>query len=388
MTKQQQLQQELFNLKNQAREMLDKEGVTKEQFDEINNKIQIVKAKLKTLEETTPEDEVNPQNRNGEKIVKVGGIEPKNTSARYEEALFNALKGTPTADDVEILREARNSLGSESQADGGYLIPIDQQTQINELKREFTSLRDFVTVEPVSTLTGSRVLEKDAEHTSFNAIGENTTIGNTTNPQFEPVEYKVKKYGGILPVPNELLADASAKLRGYLNKWLSKKSTATENTLIISILETFTKKAITGIDDVKDVLDKELDPAISSLSSVILNQDSFNYFNKLKDTQGNYILEKDPKNPTKKLLSGRPVVVLSNRILKTKANKAPVIIGSLKEGVVLFDRQAISLLATNTGGESFINDRTDIRAIMRLDVKKFDANAVVYGEIDLSSVGA
>ncbi|MGL5592333.1 MAG: phage major capsid protein, partial [Cetobacterium sp.] len=61
---------------------------------------------------------------------------------------------------------------------------------------------------------------------------------------------------------------------------------------------------------------------------------------------------------------------------------------SLKEGVVLFDRQAISLLATNTGGDSFINDRTDIRAIMRLDVKKFDANAVVYGEIDLSSVGA
>ncbi|MCX3068431.1 phage major capsid protein [Cetobacterium somerae] len=385
MTKQQQLQQELFNLKNQAREMLDKEGVTKEQFDEINNKIQIVKAKLKTLEEAIPEDEVNPQNRNGEKIVKVGGIEPKNTSARYEEALFNALKGTPTAEDAEILREARNSLGSESQADGGYLIPIDQQTQINELKREFTSLRDFVTVEPVSTLTGSRVLEKDAEHTSFNAIGENTTIGNTANPQFEPVEYKVKKYGGILPVPNELLADASAKLRGYLNKWLSKKSTATENTLIISILETFTKKAITGIDDIKDVLDKELDPAISSLSSVILNQDSFNYFNKLKDTQGNYILEKDPKNPTKKLLSGRPVIVLSNRILKTKVNKAPVIIGSLKEGVVLFDRQAISLLATNTGGESFINDRTDIRAIIRLDVKKFDTNAVVYGELDLSA---
>lgn len=385
MTKQQQLQQELFNLKNQAREMLDKEGVTKEQFDEINNKIQIVKAKLKTLEEAIPEDEVNPQNRNGEKIVKVGGIEPKNTSARYEEALFNALKGTPTAEDAEILREARNSLGSESQADGGYLIPIDQQTQINELKREFTSLRDFVTVEPVSTLTGSRVLEKDAEHTSFNAIGENTTIGNTANPQFEPVEYKVKKYGGILPVPNELLADASAKLRGYLNKWLSKKSTATENTLIISILETFAKKAITGIDDIKDVLDKELDPAISSLSSVILNQDSFNYFNKLKDTQGNYILEKDPKNPTKKLLSGRPVIVLSNRILKTKLNKAPVIIGSLKEGVVLFDRQAISLLATNTGGESFINDRTDIRAIIRLDVKKFDTNAVVYGELDLSA---
>ena len=387
MTKLQQLQQELFNLKAKATQMLDEEGRTKEEFTQISNEIQTVKAKIQTLNESTNPQQVGVNARvGGELNPNLGG--DLDVNAKYEQALFNALKGKATLEEITVLNEVRASLGSEVGADGGYLVPVDQQTEINELRRETSSLRELVTVEPVTTLSGSRVLEKDAEHTAFNAIGENTSIGNTNKPQFDPVEYKVKKYGGILPVPNELLADVSTKLRAYLNRWLAKKSTATENSLIISILETFTKKAITGIDDIKDVLDKELDPAISSLSSVILNQDSFNYFNKLKDTQGNYILEKDPKNPTKKLLSGRPVVVLSNRILKTKTNKAPVIIGSLKEGVVLFDRQAISLLATNTGGDSFINDRTDIRAIMRLDVKKFDANAVVYGEIDLSSVGA
>ncbi|MBC2855613.1 phage major capsid protein [Cetobacterium sp. 2A] len=48
---------------------------------------------------------------------------------------------------------------------------------------------------------------------------------------------------------------------------------------------------------VKDIMDVTLDPSISALAKVITNQDGFNYLNKLKDSQGNYLLEKDPKNP-------------------------------------------------------------------------------------------
>lgn len=381
MTKLQQLQQELFNLKARATTMLEDKNITAQELQSINNEIQTVKAKIKTAEEME-----NDRGDNGKKIDQTGK-DITTANARYEKALFNSLSGKETADDIQILREMRAKLGSEAAADGGYLVPVDQQTQINELKRQASSLRELVTVEPVDTLSGSRVLEKDAEHVPFAAIGEGTKIEDTTSPQFTKVEFKVGKYGGILPIPNELLTDAGIRLKGYLNRWLAKKSVATENSLIITTLKTFTKKAITGIDDVKDILDKDLDPAISTMATVILNQDSFNYFNKLKDADGDYILEKDPKNPTGKVLSGRKIIVLSNRILKTEANKAPVIVGSLKEGVVLFDRQAISLLSTNIGGDSFVNDRTDVRAIMRMDVKKFDENALIYGEIDLATVG-
>lgn len=378
----QELQQELFMTKARAKQLIEKEGTTKDECDAINQEMQTIKAKIKIAEgledsQAQPGKQLNPKK---DDIV--------DTNARYEKAFVNSLNGKATRDDIEILTEARAALGSEIAQDGGYLVPVNQETQINELKREMTSLRDLVRVEEVTTLSGSRVLEKDAEHTPFGAIGENTGIGATNNPQFDPVDYKIKKYGGILPIPNELLSDAGSRLRGYLNRWLAKKSVATENGLILEVLKGFTKKMISGIDDVKDVLDKELDPAISALSVIVLNQDSFSYFNKLKDTQGRYLLEVDPKNSTQKLLSGRRVIVLSNRILKTTENKAPAIIGSLKEGVVLFDRQATSLKATDVGGEAFINDRTDIRAIMRMDVKKFDESAIVFGEIDLSTAGA
>lgn len=381
MTILQQLQQELFNTKARATQMLEQVGVTKTELDSINQEIQTIRAKI------TVAEGMEGGTKQGKQLGKSIG-DATDTNARYEEALFNSLGGKATIEDITLLTETRAALGSEINQDGGYLIPINQETQINELKREMTSLRDLVTVEPVSTLSGSRVLEKDAEHTPFGVVGEKTKIPNTNNPQFDPVEYKIKKYGGILPIPNELLVDAGAKLRGYLNKWLAKKSVATENGLIITVLNTFIKKAISGIDDIKDILDKELDPTISAISVALLNQDSFNYFNKLKDTQGRYLLEIDPKNPTQKLLSGRRVIVLSNRTLKTVANKAPVVIGSLKEAVVLFDRQAIALKATDVGGDAFENDRTDIRAIMRMDVQKFDEKAIIYGEIDLSSAGA
>ena len=389
MTKKQQLQQELFNLKAKAKTLMNQEGVTKEELDEVNNQIQLVNAKLSTLEATEDIDN-EPQNRQGARIL----TNPVNvdSNARYEEAFYNALRGRATDEDMDIL-DARNALSSSIEGDGGFLIPVDQQTEINELKRQYSPLRELVTVEPVSTLTGSRVLEKDAEHTPFTEFTENQDGGLETvsTPQFTPVRYTIKNYGGILPVPRTLLQDQKANLRGYLNKWLAKKSVATENNLILSVINTLTKVPMSNIDDIKYAIDVTLDPAIAVQAKVVTNQDGFNYLNTLKDSQGNYLLEKDPKNATKKLINGKEIVILSNKQLKTTGTttkKAPLIIGSLKEAVVLFDRETTEIKSTDVGGDAFKNNRVDIRAIMRLDVKKFDTTAVIFGEIELPTVGA
>lgn len=386
MTKKQQIQQEIFNLKAHATIILEKEGVTKQEIDDVQNKIQIAQAKLKLVEETETEVQakgdlpLSPENREGKPLK-----ENENPNARYEVAFYNALRGKSTARDREIL-ETRNALSSADGESGGLLIPIDQQTKINELKRSYSPLRDLVSVEPVSTLSGNRVLEKDAEHVAFAEFTEGQALADTDTPQFVNVEYKIKNYGGILPVPKNLMADQKANLEGYLNRWLAKKSTATENSIILDLLGGLTRKKLAGIDDIKDVLGVELDPAISVLSTIVTNQDGFNYLDKLKDAQGNYILEKDPKNPTKKLLSGKELIVLSNKVLKTagtETKKAPMIIGSLKEAIVLFDRNSISLLATEFGGDAFKKNRVDIRAIMRLDAKHFDKSAAIYGELTI-----
>lgn len=375
MRKSDEIKQKLALLKNEAETLLNKTGATTEELEAKYNEIKSQEAALKLALKTEKEAQSasgKPHNENLEE-----------TQAAYNRAFYNALRGKATVEDQLVIQ---NALSSVTEADGGLLIPVDQQTEINELKRQYQSLRQFVTVEPVSTKTGSRVVEKYAETTAFTELNEGGTIADTDSPQFEAIKYDIKDYAGILPIPNNLLNDTDTKIRAYLNRWLAKKSVATENKNILTVLKTGTKKTLKTIDDVKNILNVELDPTISNNAVVVMNQDAFNLFDKMKDTDGNYLLEKDPINPTKKLLLGKPVYVLSNKILPTNTQNAPVFIGNLKEAVVLFDRQQLSLLSTNIGKGAFEKNLTNVRAILRHDVKKFDAGAFIFGEISTAGV--
>ncbi|MRB31490.1 phage major capsid protein, partial [Bacillus thuringiensis] len=79
------------------------------------------------------------------------------------------------------------------------------QTKINELSRSFDALEQYVTVEPVRTRSGSRVLEKNSEMIPFVEITEMGEIPETDNPKFSNVQYAVKDRAGILPLSRSLL---------------------------------------------------------------------------------------------------------------------------------------------------------------------------------------
>lgn len=364
------IKQKISNLKKEALELTNKEGVTKEEL--------IAKREELEAQETALELALKAEKEAKEKSL--DPLKNKNNidTQEYEKAFYNMLRGTATIEDKIIVE---NALSSITEADGGLLIPADQVTEINELKRQFVSLKQFVTVEPVSTRTGSRVIEKNADTTPLVVLNEGSKIPDTDSPQFNPIKYEIKDYAGILPIPNNLLKDSDKNIKRYLNKWLAKKSIATENANILSILKAGTKKDIKTIDEIKDILNVELDPNISLAAIILTNQDGFNILDKLKDANGKYILQPDPTNPTKKLLEGKPVYILSNKILKTATQKAPIIIGNLKEAIVLFDREQLSLMSTDVGAGAFENNMTKIRAIIRHDVKEFDSEAFIYGEI-------
>lgn len=371
MRKSDEIRQKLVTLKNEATSLLNREGITAEELRAKQAEIEAQEAAL----EIALKIEKEAQNAQAGKQHESG---LDDSQAAYTKAFYNALRGKATVEDQLIIQ---NALSSTVEADGGLLIPVDQQTEINELKREYQSLRQFVTVEPVSTKTGSRVVEKYAETTAFAELNEGDTITDTDSPQFEAIKYDIKDYAGILPIPNNLLNDTDTQIRAYLNRWLAKKSVATENKNILAVLKTGTKKTLKTIDDIKNIINVELDPIISNNAIVVTNQDAFNVLDKIKDNDGNYLLEKDPTNPTKKLLLGKPIHVLSNKILPTNTQNAPIFIGNLKEAVVLFDRQQLSLLSTNIGKDAFEKNLTNVRAILRHDVKKFDAGAFIFGEI-------
>lgn len=271
---------------------------------------------------------------------------------------------------------------------GGFIVPTDEQTKINELKRALNPLSALVRVENVNTMSGTRVLEKASDMTPFASVAELAAISEIDGPKFTQVKYAIKKFAGILPISEELLADSDQNLLAYVNGWLAKKSVATENAQILAVLKTLTKAPLTNLDGIKDLLNVTLDPTISLMSSVLTNQDGFNFLDKQKDTDGRYLLQPNPLDSTQKLLFGKPVTVVSNKVLPTDTSvastkKAPVIIGSFTDAVALFDRQATTLTGTSVGGDAWKRDSYDVKAVTRIDVQKFDDKAVVFGELTI-----
>lgn len=312
----------------------------------------------------------------------------------YRSAFMKSLRRKNLTGEEVSLLESRSAefraMSGLTDADGGLVIPKDISTKIEMFKRQFVALEQYVTVEPVTTRSGSRVLEQNADITPFAEITELSNINEIESPKFTPLSYAIKDYGGILPLSNSLLQDSDQNLINYVSMWIAKKSVVTRNKLILDKVATLTKKTINDLDDIKNVLNVDLDPSISLNAIVLTNQDGYNYLDKQKDADGNYLLQTDPTQPTRKLLFGKPLIPVSNRFLKTVAAtqtdgaKAPLIIGDLKEAIVMFDRQTYELKSTQEGGNSFVRNTTDVRVIEREDVKIWDSEAAIYGELIIS----
>lgn len=294
---------------------------------------------------------------------------------------------------IDMMTEA--DAGVDGLSDGGFTVPQDIQTDIVELRRTENELQQLINVEPVQTLSGSRVIEVDAEHTPWDDVDEGAEFGEEETPEFRQIKYKIKKKGGILKTTRELLQDTAVNILAYLNKWIAKKSRATRNAAIIAKLKEITagkEVVLATFDDFKDVFNVKLDASIAASSIVLTNQSGFNYLDKLKDKDGNYIIQPDVTDKTKRLLFGvYPIHVVSNKTLKNvnteREVKYPVYMGDLKEAITLFDREKITVELSTEAGDLWAKDLTGIKVRDRFDVQAVDESAVIAGTITEAIAG-
>lgn len=260
----------------------------------------------------------------------------------------------------------------------GLTIPKDIQTTIHLLVRQYDSLQEYVNVESVTTASGSRVYEKWADITALAEIDEEgAKIGDNDDPKLTTIKYLIKRYAGITTVTNSLLKDTAENIIAWLSSWIAKKVVVTRNTKIIEAIDKLpTKPTLAKWDDIID-LESKVDPAIKPTSIFLTNTSGFTALKKVKDAMGNYLMERDVKSPTGYSIDGFPVKEVADRWLPNKSTARPLYFGDLKQAVTLFDRENMSLLATNIGAGAFETDTTKIRVIDRFDVQTVDGEAFV-----------
>ena len=374
-----------------------------ELLDSINDK----KAEVKKLAEENKLDEARKAKDElkemQEKFDLLKDLDDGKTDGAKAKAAAKGMKPADGKDAVKEFADAarrgfkvENSMNEGTPADGGYTVPEDIQTKIDERRSAKASLIDLVDVEEVTTNKGSRTHKKRSQQTGFQKVGEGGKIGAKATPQFERMDYTISKYAGYFPVTNELLEDSDAAITSVLIEWIGDESRVTRNNIIRTAINTKAKTALTSLDDIKKALNVTLGAAFKSTSRVVTNDDGLQYLDTLKDNDGKYLLQPNPANPMQlRLCAGAtivPITVIPNDDLPSdvstaKKRKIPMIIGDLKEGIKFFDRKSLTIMASNlaAAGElnAFEEDLTLFRAIEREDCQVKDDMAFVNGELTI-----
>ncbi|MDT8717609.1 phage major capsid protein [Clostridium sp. 19966] len=385
-------------LQNEANTLMNKEGATAEEIKAKTEELKAIKAKIEAQKVL---DDGKNFNENGIEITdqskdNLSKVDNKEVSALHVKAFAKAIAKR------QLNGEEIKALSSNTDADGGYLIPKDILTKINELSREYVSLRELVTVIPVNTKEGSRIIEKNASNAPFEDVEELADLPDLKSPQWAKIDYKIRDLGGLLPIPNSLLDDETGGLVDYLAQWFVKKAYATDNDMLLNadgtkgsqgILGTaketvadnenvFTKEVLTSVvtfNKLKTVLNKSFPRPIAAAAKIVTNQSGLDILDGMEDSTGRPLLTGDGTQEFPYKFKGKTVIVYDDDTLPNDntdvANPlVPFIIGDLKQGIVLWDRQQMSVASSKEAG--FKNNSTIMRGIIRQDSRVWDKKAV------------
>ncbi len=280
----------------------------------------------------------------------------------------------------------RDQMSEGTPAAGGYTVPSDIQTQVNQFKKALVALEQLITVEKVSEPTGSRVYQTKALSPVFATAAEAAAIGAGTDPAFTQITYACEKRGAIFTVTDELLADSDADIPALLAQWIAEGDVRTTNAQVLAALGNLTATAITDLDGIKNAVNVTLGQAYKGGAVIVTNDSGLNYLDTLKDDNKRYVLTPDLSNPGQLRLACGAVsvpifVVPDSQLANPASGSYPFFVGDFKEFMHKYDLQSYTIKTTDVGTvnsvSAFENDLTYFRVTERNDFQPIDSAAVV-----------
>nr|DAG27366.1 MAG TPA: major capsid protein [Caudoviricetes sp.] len=238
-------------------------------------------------------------------------------------------------------------------------------TPIREIKTT-VDLKPFTTIYPAKKASGKYPILKKAT-SKMVSVAELEKNPKLAKPEFEQVDWTVETYRGAIPVSQESVDDADVDLISIVAETVSQIKVNTTNAAIADVLKSFTAKTVANVDDIKKILNVDLDPAYDV--AFVVSQSFYQILDTLKDGNGRYLLQDSITAVTGKVLLGKPVFVLSDEILGA-SGEAKAFVGDFKRGVLFADRKDLGLrwVDNEIYGQY-------LQAVLRFGVKKVDAKA-------------
>ncbi|NTR84648.1 phage major capsid protein [Enterococcus faecium] len=304
-------------------------------LDEETKATEIQEAKPKE-QQAQPEKQESTEPTNNTNPIDKKDKEEK----RSMEVILDDKKETYTRSINQFIRTKGEKRDGLTTVGAEAVIPVDRITKPEKQPETVVDLRQHVGRVPVTTGTGSYPILR-ANKNKMISVAELAKNPALANPEFTKVNYEIDTYRGYIPVSQESLDDSDIDLGGLVAENIQRQSLNTSNVEIAKKLQTAPAKAVTTIDDLKDIVNVAIDPAYNV--KFIASQSFFNELDKMKDNDGRYLLQQDVTVASGYKLLGREVVVMADDVIGTKAGDKVAFVGDPSLFAKYFDRQQASV---------------------------------------------
>ncbi|HEN0768433.1 TPA: phage major capsid protein [Streptococcus agalactiae] len=310
----------------------------------------------------------------------IGGKEVTQEEKTYRESVndFIRSKGKIVNDSLrfegkdEVLMPINETTPVEPKKDGVKktdVKPVSSEEILYTPAREVKTvvdLKQFTSIHQAKKASGKwPVLQRATEKmVSVEELEKNPKLGK---PQFTNAAWEIKTYRGAIPLSQESIDDADVDLVGIVAETIGQMKVNTTNDAIATVLKEFEAKTVKNLDEIKKLLNVELDPAYNV--SFIVSQSFYQTMDTLKDKNGRYLLQDSITSVSGKVFLGKPVFVLADEVL----GKDTAFVGDFKRGVLFADRKDLGLRwADNEIYGQYL------QAVLRFGVSKVDDKAGYY----------
>lgn len=364
---------------SQAKSFMDGENKDVEKANALMDEVEKLQREFETEKRIYEQEKAQGIQGATATVETPGQKETKDSTAEFAKAVRSIIQGKSLVEGVD--------------ENGGYTVPEDVSTRIEHYKDVDYALEQDIDVVPVSTNKGSRTFQKKTQVQGFVDIDENGEIANEIEaPKFERLPYAIQDRAGFMPVSNDLIADSDANIMDIVAEWLGKADVATTNAKVLAKVAEKAQIDFKNVDGIKKALNVTLGQAYKHGAKIYTNDDGLNYLDTLKDANQRPLLNPDPTAPAQlQLRCGTtvlPIKVLPNKVWASVEGKVPFIVGNLFDYVRKYDRQHVSLMASNIASignfNAFAQNMTLMRAICRDDYRVKDADSIVNGYITVA----
>lgn len=298
----------------------------------------------------------------------------------YEKAPEKREKEKDMGKRSEEIEEARSAInafvkskgqvreGGFKEVDAGILIPVEILAP-QEKPEDIVDLRNYVKVVGVNSSSGKYpvIAKSGSKMSTVEELEQNPEL---SKPKISNTDYSIATRRGYIPISQEAIDDADYDVTGLIRDEINDQSRNTRNTDIATVLKSATAKSVTGLDGLKDLVNKEIKKVYPV--KFIISASLYAELDKLKDKNGRYLLQDSITSSSGKMLFGKEVIVLDDEMI-AGAGELKGFVGDPKSFCAFFDRKQTSVEWVDNQIYGKL-----LAGIVRYDVKKTDTDAGFY----------